>query len=61
MIPIIHPPLEECLFSHPDYSLRQLKLAFVDHISTYNQEAPHDTEITLGKANAYFKYFSTYF
>ena len=61
MIPIIHSPLEERLFSYSDYSLCQLKLAFVNHISTYNQEALHDTEITLGKADAYFKYLNTYF
>lgn len=61
MIPIIHPLLEECLFSYTDYSLCQLKLAFLNHISTYNQEALHDTEITLGKADAYFKYINTYF
>lgn len=61
MIPSIHPPLEECLFSYTDYSLSQLKLAFVNHIGTYNQEAPHNTEITLGKADAYFKYFKRYF
>lgn len=31
MIPVIHPP-EECLFSPTDYSLCQLKPAFVNHI-----------------------------
>lgn len=61
MIPIIHPPLEEHLFPYADYSLCQLKLPSVNHISTYHQEALHDTEITLGKADAYFEYSNTYF
>lgn len=61
MIPIIHPALEECLLSYPDYSLCQPKLASVNHIGTYSQEALRDTEITLGKADAYFKYFNMYF
>lgn len=56
MIPITHPPLEECLFLYTYYSLCRLKLAVVNHIGTYNQEASHDSEITLGKADAYFKY-----
>lgn len=60
MISLIHLPLE-CLFTYTDYSLCRLTLAFVNHISTSNTEALHDTEITLGKDQAYLKYFNTYF
>ena len=61
MIPITHSPLEECLFLFADYSRCQLKLACVNHIATYNQEAAHGTGITLGKADAYFKYYNIQF
>lgn len=60
MIPINHPLLEECLFSYSDYSLCQLKPAFVNHIGTYNQEALHGTETKPGKVDAYFKYYNTH-
>lgn len=49
------------VFSYTDYSLCQLTLVFMKHISTYNKEALHNTEITLGKDDAYFKYLNTYF